>query len=116
MTAFAVVMKISYQYRKQYNKKVIAFAHRHGNCTDSRKEEKIVLFVMVLFVNIMPIMPPRSQKIVDNNFSLKVENDNKCDKFAVAIMMYEETIWYIPRNPIKIFNRFLSCANCMIKR
>ena len=43
---------------------------------------------MVLFVNIMPIMPPRSQKIVDNNFSLKVENDNKCDKFAVAIMMY----------------------------
>ena len=42
------------------------------------------------------------------------ENENQLDKFAVAIVLKEPIVGYVPKNLSKIFHQFMKIRNCTI--
>ena len=50
----------------------------------------------------------------DEIFCLKSENENQHDKFAVAIVLEERIVGYVPKNLSKIFHPFMKIPNCII--
>ena len=53
-------------------------------------------------------------KVGDENFCLKSENENQHGKFALAIVLEERIVGYVPKNLSKIFHQFMKIPNCTI--
>ena len=53
-------------------------------------------------------------KVGDENFCLKSENENQYDKFALAIVLEERIVGYVPKNLSEIFHQFMKIPNCTI--
>ena len=55
-----------------------------------------------------------TRKVGDENFCLKPENENQHDKFAVAIVLKERIVGYVPQSMSKIVHQFMKIPNCTI--
>ena len=53
-------------------------------------------------------------KVGDEQFCLKSENENRHDKFAVAIVLEERIVGHVPKNLSKIFHQFMKIPNSTI--
>ena len=53
-------------------------------------------------------------KCRNENFCLKVENENQHEKFAVALVLEERIKGHVPKNMSKIFHQFMKIPNCTI--
>ena len=53
-------------------------------------------------------------KCGNENFCLKVENENQHEKFAVALVLEERIKGYVPKNMSKIFHQLMKIPNCTI--
>ena len=53
-------------------------------------------------------------EVSDENFCLKSENKNQHDKIAVAILLEEQIVGYVPKSLSKIFHQFIKIPKCAI--
>ena len=51
-------------------------------------------------------------KVGDENFCLKLENENEHDNFAVAVVLEEQIVEHVPKNLSKTFHQFMKIPNC----